>query len=186
MPFEVHPPTSTVAIRTAISGRDRGISRGLRPARPDWKSAGLGLGGWPRILRGGRGGGGGSLFPGLARAPARDHPMTDSQRFATDAIHAGQDPDPTTGGGDRPDLPDLDLRPGGPRDATAASTTRGPTDPTRTRLGDVHRGAGEGSRGFAFGSGMAAIAALATPLSSGDHVVASTTCTAAPSACSTR
>jgi cystathionine beta-lyase/cystathionine gamma-synthase len=95
-------------------------------------------------------------------------------RFSTRAIHAGQDPDPTTGSVTVPIY----------ATSTYVQDELGKhkgfeyarvQNPTRTAL-EVNVASLEGGvRGHAFASGMAAIQALMTLLKSGDHVVASRT-----------
>ncbi len=93
-------------------------------------------------------------------------------RFATLAIHAGQAPDPLTGAVTVPiyqtstyHQPEL-----GKHKGYEYSRTQ---NPTRSAL-EANLAALEGGRyGFAFGSGMAAIGAIAHLLESGDHIVAS-------------
>jgi cystathionine beta-lyase/cystathionine gamma-synthase len=97
--------------------------------------------------------------------------MTDSHRFATRAIHAGQKPDPTTGA----------IMPPVYQTSTYVQPALGEpklgyeyarvTNPTRDAL-QANVAALEGGRyGAAFGSGLAAIEALVKKLSAGDHVV---------------
>ncbi len=97
--------------------------------------------------------------------------MTDSHRFATRAIHAGQHPDPTTGA----------IMPPVYQTSTYVQPALGEpklgyeyarvTNPTRDAL-QANVAALEGGRyGAAFGSGLAAIEALVKKLSAGDHVV---------------
>ena len=93
-------------------------------------------------------------------------------RFATLAIHAGQAPDPLTGAVTVPNYqtstyhqPEL-----GKHKGYEYSRTQ---NPTRAAL-EANLAALEGGRfGFAFGSGMAAIGAIAHLLEGGDHIVAS-------------
>ena len=96
--------------------------------------------------------------------------MTD-HRFATRAIHAGQQPDPTTGAIMPPVFqtstyvqPEL----GEPKLGYEYARV---TNPTRDALqGNVASLEG-GRHGAAFGSGLAAIEAIVKKLSAGDHVV---------------
>ena len=96
--------------------------------------------------------------------------LTPRARFSTICIHAGQDPDPTTGAIITPIYqtstyvqPEL-----GHHKGYEYARTQ---NPTRAALeGNV--AAIEGGRaGFAFASGMAAIGAITTMLKSGDHVI---------------
>ena len=92
--------------------------------------------------------------------------------FATDAIHAGQEPDPVTGAIMTPIyatstyvLPEL----GKDRGFDYSRTV----NPTRTAL-EANLAALEGGEaGTCFASGMAAVSAVMTLLKSGDHVVVS-------------
>ncbi|MEE8112003.1 MAG: PLP-dependent aspartate aminotransferase family protein [Acidobacteriota bacterium] len=92
--------------------------------------------------------------------------------FATDAIHAGQEPDPVTGAIMTPIyatstyvLPEL----GKDRGYDYSRTV----NPTRTAL-EANLAALEGGEaGTCFASGMAAVSAVMTLLKSGDHVVVS-------------
>jgi cystathionine gamma-synthase len=96
--------------------------------------------------------------------------MTDSQRFETAAIHAGQDPDPATGAAVGPIYQTSTYVQDGVARHRGYDYSR--TDnPTRRSL-ETCLAALEGARhGLAFGSGMAAITALAMTLRSGDLVV---------------
>ena len=100
--------------------------------------------------------------------------MTDDWGFETAAIHAGQEPDPATGAVDRPDLPDLDLRPG--RRGRPAGRL-GVLALRATRRGPRSRRASptleHGTTGSAFASGLAADrhAAARASCAPGDHVV---------------
>ena len=95
--------------------------------------------------------------------------LTSSARFSTICIHAGQEPDPTTGAIITPIYqtstyvqPELG-RHKGFEDARTQN-------PTRSAL-EGNLAAIEGGRAaFAFASGMAAISAITSQLSSGDHV----------------
>jgi cystathionine gamma-lyase len=93
-------------------------------------------------------------------------------RFSTLAIHAGQEPDPTTGAVAPPiyqtstyHQPEL-----GKHKGYEYSRTH---NPTRRALEANLAALERGRYGFAFASGMAAIATLAHLLKGGDHVVAS-------------
>ncbi len=90
--------------------------------------------------------------------------------FATDCIHAGQQPDPTTGAIITPIY----------QTATYVQDELGrhkgfeyarTQNPTRSAVEANIAALEGGSRAFAFASGMAAIDAISTLLSSGDHVV---------------
>ncbi len=92
--------------------------------------------------------------------------------FSTDAIHAGQEPDPTTGSVTVPiyqtstyKLVELGVTTGYDYARTI--------NPTRSALERNVAALEKGKRGFAFASGMAAINAIFSTLHSGDHVVLS-------------
>ena len=91
--------------------------------------------------------------------------------FATRAIHAGQSPDPTTGGDHDPDLRHLDLCPGKPRDQQGYEYSR-TGNPTRAALEACVADLENGARGYAFASGQAAMGTLLELLDTGDHVIA--------------
>src|SRR5262245_35884546 len=92
--------------------------------------------------------------------------------FSTDAIHAGQEPDPTTGSVSVPiyqtstyELIELGKTTGYDYARTI--------NPTRSALERCLAALEKGERAFAFASGMAAINAVFSMLSAGDHVVLS-------------
>ena len=96
---------------------------------------------------------------------------THKHQLATRAIHAGQEPDPSTGAIMTPIY------------ATSTYVQRSPGDhqgweysrshnPTRSAYEQCIADLESGSRGFAFASGMAATATVLELLDSGDHVVA--------------
>ena len=96
--------------------------------------------------------------------------MTDSQRFETAAIHAGQDPDPATGAAVGPIYQTSTYVQEGVGRAPGYDYSR-TGNPTRTAL-ETCLAALEGAQhGIAFGQGMAAIATLLCTLAPGDHVV---------------
>ena len=97
--------------------------------------------------------------------------MTDKKKFATRAIHAGQEPDPTTGA----------IMP--PIYATSTYVQESPgvhkgyeysrtQNPTRMAYERCIADLESGSHGFAFASGMAATGTILELLDSGDHVIA--------------
>jgi cystathionine beta-lyase/cystathionine gamma-synthase len=92
--------------------------------------------------------------------------------FSTDAIHAGQEPDPTTGSVSVPiyQTSTYQLLELGKTTGYDYART---INPTRSALERSIAALERGERGFAFASGMAAINAVFTLLSSGDHVVIS-------------
>lgn len=92
--------------------------------------------------------------------------------FSTDAIHAGQEPDPTTGAISVPIYQTstyVQEELGKHKGFEYARTQ----NPTRLALERCLATLDKGERGFAFASGMSAIAAVVQLLKSGDHVVSS-------------
>ncbi len=92
--------------------------------------------------------------------------------FATDAIHAGQPPDPTTGAIMTPIYQTstyVQEELGKHKGFEYARTQ----NPTRLALERCIATLDKGQRGFAFASGMSAIAAVLNLLRAGDHVVSS-------------
>jgi cystathionine beta-lyase/cystathionine gamma-synthase len=92
--------------------------------------------------------------------------------FSTDAIHAGQEPDPTTGAISVPIYQTstyVQEELGKHKGFEYARTQ----NPTRMALERCLATLDKGERGFAFASGMSAIAAVLNLLRSGDHVVSS-------------
>ena len=96
--------------------------------------------------------------------------LHDTAGFSTTCIHAGQTPDPTTGAIVTPIY----------QTSTYVQDALGQhkgyeyartQNPTRAALEANIAAIEKGRAGFAFASGMAAIAAVATQLSAGDHVV---------------
>jgi cystathionine beta-lyase/cystathionine gamma-synthase len=93
-------------------------------------------------------------------------------RYSTLAVHAGQHPDPQTGSVNVPVYLSSTF------ELTGIGTDRGwdytrAGNPTRDRLEMALAALEGGTSGHAFASGMAAIAALVTPLRAGDHIVCS-------------
>ena len=92
--------------------------------------------------------------------------------FSTDAVHAGQEPDPVTGSVTVPIYQTstyVQEELGKHKGFEYARTQ----NPTRLALEKNVATLERGARGFAFASGMAAITAVTYLLKSGDHVVAS-------------
>src|SRR5512140_627610 len=92
--------------------------------------------------------------------------------FSTDAIHAGQEPDPTTGAVTTPIYQTstyVQDELGKHKGFEYARTQ----NPTRMALERNLAAIESGKAGFAFASGMAAIGAIGTMLTAGDHVVVS-------------
>src|SRR4051812_32590221 len=95
-----------------------------------------------------------------------------SQRFGTRAIHAGQEPDPSTGAIMTPIYATSTYVQESPgvHKGYEYSRTQNPTRMAYERcVADLE----SGSRGFAFASGMAATATILELLDAGAHVVAS-------------
>jgi cystathionine gamma-lyase len=98
--------------------------------------------------------------------------VLDAMRFDTLAIHAGQEPDPTTGAIMTPVYLTSTYVQAGPGEHKGYEYSR-TKNPTRTAL-EGCLAALEGARfGFAFASGLAATDALMHLLDAGDHVVCS-------------
>src|SRR4029453_426562 len=96
--------------------------------------------------------------------------LTPSARFSTLCLHAGQEPDPSTGAIITPIYQTstyVQDELGKHKGYEYARTQ----NPTREALERNVAAIERGKEGFAFASGMAAIGALATMLRSGDHVV---------------
>ncbi len=98
--------------------------------------------------------------------------LTDRARFSTVCLHAGQEPDPTTGAIITPIYQTstyVQEALGRHKGFEYARTQ----NPTRMALERNVAAIESGREGFAFASGMAAIGAIATLLKAGDHVVVS-------------
>jgi cystathionine gamma-synthase len=96
--------------------------------------------------------------------------MTDSPRFETAAIHAGQDPDPATGAAVGPIYQTSTYVQEGVARHRGYEYSRS-DNPTRRALETCLAALEEARHCVAFGSGMAAIATLAMTVPSGDRVV---------------
>jgi cystathionine gamma-synthase len=96
--------------------------------------------------------------------------MTDSQRFETAAIHAGQDPDPATGAAVGPIYQTSTYVQDGVARHRGYDYSR-TANPTRRALETCLAALEEARHCVAFGSGMAAIATLAMTVRSGERVV---------------
>ncbi len=96
--------------------------------------------------------------------------LPDTARFSTICIHAGQDPDPSTGAIIVPiyQTSTYVQEELGRHKGYEYARTQNPTRATLERNIAAIEG---GKAGFAFASGMAAIGAIATMLQAGDHVV---------------
>src|SRR4026208_1625860 len=107
-----------------------------------------------------------------AVAPDLISPYPLSMAFKTDAIHAGQEPDPTTGAVSIPIYQTstyVQEELGKHKGFEYARTQ----NPTRFALEKNLAVLEKGARGFAFASGMAATTAVTYLLKAGDHVIAS-------------
>jgi len=98
--------------------------------------------------------------------------LTDRARFSTICLHAGQEPDPTTGAIITPiyQTSTYVQEALGKHKGFEYARTQ---NPTRMALERNLAAIEAGRAGFAFASGMAAIGAIATMLKAGDHVVVS-------------
>src|SRR2546425_5618230 len=92
-------------------------------------------------------------------------------RFSTRAIHRGQEADPTTGATIVPIYQTSTYTQEGIHQHKGYEYARS-SNPTRTALETCLASLENGKYGLAFGSGMAAEAAVMNLLSAGDHVVA--------------
>ena len=96
---------------------------------------------------------------------------TKNKGFETKAIHAGQQPDPTTGAIMTPIYASSTYVQESPGVHKGYEYSRS-HNPTRKALEDCIAALENGSGGFAFASGMAATATVLEMLDSGDHVIA--------------
>ena len=95
-----------------------------------------------------------------------------STKFATKAIHAGQEPDPTTGAVSVPIYQTSTYAQEGLGSHKGFEYAR-TQNPTRAALEQNLAALENGRHGFAFASGMAATNAVVTLLNAGDHVIVS-------------
>ncbi len=91
-------------------------------------------------------------------------------KFSTKAIHAGQEPDPSTGAIMTPIFQTSTYAQAGLGDHKGFEYAR-TSNPTRTALEDCIAALEEGKHGLAFASGMAAESAILSLLSAGDHII---------------
>src|SRR5437667_7338456 len=98
--------------------------------------------------------------------------MKKEQGFATRAIHAGQEPDPTTGAVMIPNYATSTYAQQSPGQHKGYDYARS-INPTRLAYEKCIADLESGSRGFAFASGLAAMATVLELLESGSHIVAS-------------
>ena len=96
--------------------------------------------------------------------------MTDS-KFETRAIHAGQSPDPSTGAVMTPIYATSTYQQSAPGVHKGWEYSRS-HNPTRQALEDCIASLENGTRGFAFSSGMAAINTVIDTLDAGSHIIA--------------
>jgi cystathionine gamma-lyase len=103
-----------------------------------------------------------------------DHSQTGKNRldFATRAIHGGQEHDPTTGAVMVPIYATSTYAQASPGEHKGFEYSRS-QNPTRFALERGLADLESGTRGYAFASGLAAIATLLDALDAGDHVIAS-------------
>src|SRR5205814_9185936 len=101
-----------------------------------------------------------------------DYEMKKEQGFATRAIHAGQRPDPTTGAVMTPIYATSTYVQESPGKHKGFDYARS-INPTRLAYENCISNLESGIRGFAFASGLAAMATALELLDSGSHVVAS-------------
>lgn len=99
--------------------------------------------------------------------------LTDSARFSTVCIHAGQEPDPATGAIITPIYQTSTYVQDGLGQPHAGFEYGRTQNPTRMALERNIAAIEAGSAAFAFASGMAAIDAVLTRLEAGDHVLVS-------------
>ena len=92
-------------------------------------------------------------------------------KFSTKAIHAGQQPDPTTGAIMPPIFQTATYAQNGLGDHKGYEYSRS-HNPTRTALQECIAALEDGKFGLAFASGMAAETTILSLLSAGDHLVA--------------
>ncbi|MEU2202551.1 cystathionine gamma-synthase [Isoptericola sp. NPDC019482] len=102
----------------------------------------------------------------------RAHPDWTTTGFSTRAIHAGQDPDPTTGAVVPPIHQVSTYKQDGVGGLRGGYEYSRSANPTRTALEEALAAAERGERGFAFASGLAAEdTLLRAVLRPGDHVI---------------
>src|SRR5712691_6548224 len=91
-------------------------------------------------------------------------------QFSTKAIHAGQDPDPSTGAVITPIFQTSTYAQAGLGEHKGFEYSRS-SNPTRSALEACIAAIEDGHYGLAFASGMAAESAILSLLSAGDHIV---------------
>src|SRR5690606_7790574 len=101
-----------------------------------------------------------------------EHPDWTRTGFSTRAIHAGQDPDPTTGAVVPPIHQVSTYKQDGVGGLRGGYEYSRSANPTRTALEEALAAVEQGERGFAFSSGLAAEdTLLRAVLRPGDHVI---------------
>ena len=101
-----------------------------------------------------------------------EHPDWTKSGFSTRAIHAGQDPDPTTGAVVPPIHQVSTYKQDGVGGLRGGYEYSRSANPTRTALEEALAAAESGGSGFAFASGLAAEdTLLRAVLRPGDHVI---------------
>src|SRR5260370_585285 len=95
----------------------------------------------------------------------------DHRKFATRAIHAGQEPDPSTGAIMTPIYQTSTFVQKAPGEHKGYVYARG-HNPTRMTYERCIASLESGQRGFAFASGLAATSTVLELLDSGSHIVA--------------
>ena len=106
------------------------------------------------------------------QAPPSDAPRRNRLAFETRAIHGGQAPDPSTGAVIPPIYATSTYAQASPGVHQGFEYSRS-QNPTRFALERALADLESGTRGYAFASGLAAIATFLDALDTGDHVIAS-------------
>ncbi|WP_255352814.1 cystathionine gamma-synthase [Pedobacter sp. Leaf194] len=106
----------------------------------------------------------------VCNASLSSHQNTTKMKFATKAIHAGQEPDPTTGAVMTPIYQTSTYWQKSPGDNKGYEYSRG-TNPTRKALEDCLAALENAKFGLAFSSGMGATDAVLKLLQPGDEVI---------------
>ncbi len=102
---------------------------------------------------------------------SKDTPKRNREAFATRAIHAGQEPDPTTGAVNVPIYATSTYAQASPGEHKGYVYARG-HNPTRQAYEACLADLENGTRGFAFASGMAATATVLELIDAGSHIIA--------------
>jgi len=100
-----------------------------------------------------------------------DKPKRNREAFATRAIHAGQEPDPTTGAVNVPIYQTSTYVQSSPGEHKGFVYARG-HNPTRQAYEACLADLENGTRGFAFASGMAATSTVLELIDAGSHIIA--------------